>query len=247
MQAEQLSLFDDNHESPFTPCPFLGKKVVISGTFQQGHLSLRNTLLRLGATEVRYDKLQRNTHFLLTGDNPDTETINCWRMYIHDGYNIRRLSMQDLQNIQNGIYEPYQMPDEIIKELHITKEHLYWIAPEISSLKNLRQASPLSLNSTNVLYNKEIYVHHSILSQMPNLAQVLGCIGAYANTDIDDNTNCILTPKNLPQEICHTVEEYYNNSRTTQFNIPFIILEDLLYYLNQRTKNYPDDILSALL
>lgn len=247
MQAEQLSLFDNTNEPLFTPCPLLGKKVVVTGSFTQGRQSLRSTLLRLGASEVRYDKLQRNTHFFLTGDNPDIEAENSWRTYVHDGYNIRRISAEDLEKIQNGIYAPYQMPDEIIKELHITQEHLYWVAPEISSLKNLRQVSPISLDSNNVLYNLEIYIHHSILAQKPNLAQALGCLGAYANTDMDDNTNCILTPKDLPQEICRTVEEYYNNSHATQFNIPFLILEDLLRYLEQRAKDFPDEIFSALL
>ena len=73
MQAEQLSLFDDFDAAPTLPCPFLGRKVVATGTFPQSRQTLRSTLLKLGATEVRYDKLQRNTHFLLVGENPDPE------------------------------------------------------------------------------------------------------------------------------------------------------------------------------
>lgn len=247
MQAEQLSLFDDFDASPTLPCPFLGRKVVATGSFTQSRQALRSTLLKLGASEVRFDKLQRNTHFLLTGDCPDPEVINYWILYVHDGYNIRRLTAEDLQHIQGGDYSAYQMPEDMPKELHLTHEHVYWVAPEISGLKNTRQISPLALNTPDVLYGKEIFVHPSIMDSMPTLAQALGCLGAYANTEMADDTDCILIPKAMPQDICVAVEHYYNSSRATQFNIPFIILEDLQEYLQRRTLQFPDPILSNLI
>lgn len=247
MQAEQLSLFDDFDASPTIPCPFQGRKVVVTGSFQQSRQTLRSTLLKLGATEVRYDKLQRNTHFLLVGDAPDPEVINYWRLYVHDGYNIRRITAEDLQRIQGGSYAVYQMPEDMPKELHLTQEHLYWTAPEISGLKNTRLISPLALNSHDILYNKEIFVHTSIMDSMPTLAQALGCLGAYANTEMADDTDCILISQTMPKDICQAVEKYYNSSRATQFNIPFIILEDLLEFLQQRYSTYPDEVLGELL
>lgn len=247
MQAEQLSLFDDFDASPTLPCPFLGRKVVITGSFAQSRQALRSTLLKLGASEVRFDKLQRNTHFFLVGDCPDPEAINYWCLYVHDGYNICRLTAEDLLRIQNGNYSAYQMPEEMPKELHLTHEHLYWVAPEISGLKNTRQISPLALNTPDVLYGKEIFVHPSIMDSMPTLAQALGCLGAYANTEMADDTDCILIPKAMPQDISQDVERYYNSSRATQFNIPFIILEDLQEYLQRRTQQFPDPILSNLI
>jgi hypothetical protein len=247
MQAEQLSLFDDFDASPTLPCPFLGRKVVATGSFTQSRQALRSTLLKLGASEVRFDKLQRNTHFLLTGDCPDPEVINYWLLYVHDGYNIRRLTADDLQHIQGGDYSAYQMPEDMPKELHLTHEHVYWVAPEISGLKNTRQISPLALNTPDVLYGKEIFVHPSIMDSMPTLAQALGCLGAYANTEMDEMTDSILIPGSMPKAICRSIEEYYNASKATLFNIPFIILEDLITYIRERVTMFPDEAISQLL
>lgn len=246
MQAEQLSLFDDFNTPASIPSPFLGRRVVVTGTFSQSRQTLRSTLLKLGAAEVRYDKLQRGVHFLLAGENPVPDVISYWRLYVHDGYNIRCLSAEDLQRIQGGDYAAYQMPEEMAKDLHLTHEHLYWTAPEISSLKETRQVSPVSLDSMDVLYGKEIFVHRSIMESMPQLAQALGCLGAYASIEMSDDIDFILIPKDMPAEICDAVEDYYNSSRSTMFNVPFVILEDLLSYLQERIQRFPDEVLSQL-
>lgn len=246
MQAEQLSLFDDFNTPASIPSPFLGRRVVVTGTFSQSRQTLRSTLLKLGAAEVRYDKLQRGVHFLLSGENPVPDVISYWRLYVHDGYNIRRLSAEDLQRIQGGDYAAYQMPEEMAKDLHLTHEHLYWTAPEISSLKETRQVSPVSLDSMDVLYGKEIFVHRSIMESMPQLAQALGCLGAYASIEMSDDIDFILIPKDMPADICGAVENYYNSSRSTMFNVPFVILEDLLSYLQERIQRFPDEVLSQL-
>ena len=246
MQAEQLSLFDDFNTPASITSPFLGRRVVVTGTFSQSRQTLRSTLLKLGAAEVRYDKLQRGVHFLLSGENPVPDVISYWRLYVHDGYNIRRLSAEDLQRIQGGDYAAYQMPEEMAKDLHLTHEHLYWTAPEISSLKETRQVSPVSLDSMDVLYGKEIFVHRSIMESMPQLAQALGCLGAYASIEMSDDIDFILIPKDMPAEICGAVENYYNSSRSTMFNVPFVILEDLLSYLQERIQRFPDEVLSQL-
>lgn len=247
MQVEQLSLFDDFDTTPSLPCPFLGRKVTVTGSFTQGRQFMRSTLLRLGASEVNYDRLQRSTHFLLAGDNPNPEVINYWQLYVHDGYNIHMLSADDLMRIQGGDYAPYQMPEEMAKDLRLTSGHLYWVAPEISGLKNQRSVSPLALSAFDVLYNKEVFVHTSIMENHPNLAQAMGCLGAYANTEMADDTDCILMPFSMPRDICQTIEQYYNSSRATQFNTPFVILEDLLEFLKRRCSAYPDEVLGELL
>lgn len=247
MQAEQLSLFDDFDGVTHVPCPLLGRRVAVTGTFGQGRQSLRSMLLRLGASEVRYDKLQRNTNFLLVGDNPLSDVMGYLRLYVHDGYNIRTLSEHDLQLIQGGVYVPYQVPEELNKDLRLTMEHLYWTAPEIGGLKNNRCPSPLTLGSPSVLYGKEIYVHPALMQNIPVLPQLLGCLGAYANSEMADDTDCILIPRSMPREICNAVEEYYNQGRALQFNTPFIILEDLATYLSHRAKEYPDEAFLALL
>ena len=82
---------------------------------------------------------------------------------------------------------------------------------------------------------------------MPELAQALGCLGAYSNTEIDDDTDCILISHTMPKEICDAVETHYNKARATQFNTPFIILEDLIEYLKRRVAEFPDNTLSSLL
>lgn len=247
MQVEQLSLFDDFDPTPQVPCPFLGRRITITGTFSQGRQAMRSMLLRLGATEVRYDKLQRNTHFLIVGENPSQEVMGYQRLYVHDGYNIRTLAESDLQRIQAGEYAPYQMPEEVCKELHLTSGHLYWVAPEIEGLKNMRFRSPLLLDSPSVLYGREIFMHVSIMQQMPELAQAVGFLGAYANSEMAEDTDSILMPRSMPRDVCGEVEAYYNAGRATQFNIPFIILEDLIEYLNRRAAEFQDDTLACLL
>ena len=149
MTIEQLSFFDDLEMTPALQCPLIGRKVVVTGSFDQSRQVLRSTLMRLGASEVRYDKLQRNTHYLLVGETPDQEVINYWRLYVHDGYNICRIDAEDLRRIQNGDYTPYQTAEEITKQLHLTQEHVYWKAPEITTLKNTRAVSPIHFGSDN--------------------------------------------------------------------------------------------------
>lgn len=246
MQAEQLSFFDELDFSNAATCPFLGRKVAITGTFPLGRQALRSAILKLGASEVRYDKLQRTTHILLVGDSPNQEVLNYWRLYVHDGYNILRLKADDFRRISDGEYSAYQAPKEITKDLHITREHLYWKAPEIESLKNLRKISPIALDRSDILYSKEIFMHTSIMEEYPKLAQALGCLGAYANTEMAEDTDCILIPESMPDIVCQRVEEYYNASRATQFNTPFIILEDLLSFLEKRCTDFPDDVLHSL-
>lgn len=247
MQAEQLSLFGNGDDNVILPCPFLGRRIAVTGQFPQGRQALRAILLRMGATEVKFDKLQRNTHFLLVGEAPDRDVVNYLRLYVHDGYNIKQLSTLDLERIQAGEYGPYQAEEPMIKSLHLTREHLYWAAPEISGLKNIRQTSPLPLQEMDVLYGKEIFVHASILDHNPELAQLIGCLGGYANTEMADDTDCILMPVNMPSEVCRAVEQYYNAGRSMRFDTPFIVLEDLVTYLRQRIGRFPDNIMTGLM
>ena len=247
MQVEQLTLFDDLEMAPALQCPFVGRRVVVTGSFALGRQALRSSLLRMGAAEVKFDKLQRNAHFLLVGENPNEEALKYHRLYVHDGYNIMKLYADDLQRIQNGDYAPYQMPEEITKDLHLTEEHLFWKAPDIDGLKNQRLPSPVALDSLSVLYGREIYVHPSIMNDMPELAQLLGCMGAYANTEMDEMIDSILISTSMPVEICRSIEESYNASRATLFNIPFIILEDLMSYVRERAGGMQDEFFSNLL
>ncbi len=245
MQAEQLSLFGDTDFA--LPCPFLGRRVAVTGQFAPGRQALRSTLLRLGATEVKFDKLQRNTHFLLVGEAPDPDVINYWRLYVHDGFNIMQLTASDFQRIQSGDYSPYQVEETVAKNLHLTREHLYWTAPEVTGLKNIRQPSPLPLQDMDVLYGKEIFAHASLLDKQPELAQLIGCLGGYANTELADDTDCILMPSSMPQEVCQAVEQYYNSSRSVRFDTPFIVLEDLIAYLRERIARFPDSVMQELI
>ena len=247
MHAEQLSLFGENDIENALPCPFIGRKIAVTGSFAQGRQALRSILMRMGAAEVKFDKLQRSSHFLLAGESPDPDVINYWRLYVHDGYNIMRLSALDLARIQAGEYATYQMDEQVSKCLHLTREHLYWDAPEITGLKNIRQPSPVALKEMDKLYGREIFVHASILGKYPELAQLIGCLGGYANTEMADDTDCILMPSDMPKEVCTAVEKYYNAGRSMRFDTPFIILEDLLVYLRQHIERLPDSVMSELM
>lgn len=247
MHVEQLSLFDEFDLEHKELCPFLNRRVSVTGVFTLGRQALKSKLLKLGASDVRFDALQRNTHFLLVGEMPNEVVMDYWRMYVHDGFNIKLLSLADFEEIDKGRYAVYHTEEIVSKKLHLTKEHLYWNAPEIEGLKNTRPCSPFSLCSNHSLYGKEIYMHVSLVEQMHELPQLMGCIGAYVNTEIDEKTELIIMPKDMPAIICQCIEEYYNASRATQFNIPFVILEDLLSYLHERLVQIPEPFMKALL
>ena len=233
MKAEQLDLFGNAGFEEVQECPLKGRKVVVTGDFECGRQALRSTLLKLGAAEVKSDKPARGTHFMVVGDNPQVEAMNFLRLYRHDGYNIRILTALDIDRIKAGEYATYKMPEEMVKDLHLTREDVWFEMPDIASLKNERVSSPLDLHSKQApLYGLEIFVHGSIMTEHPELAQSIGNLGAYANNCMDDDTDAIVIPKSMPRDICREVESFYNNSRSTAFNTPFIILEDLLGYIN---------------
>ncbi len=234
MSVQQMDLFNDAGVSVSVPCPFAGRKVVLTGDFPRGRQHMRSVLLRLGAADVRFDKPQRSTHFLVVGDNPQQDTMEYYRLYRHDGYNMRLLTLGDVQSIQDGNYVDYQVPEETGKRLHLSKEEVYWSPASISGHKSERLASPLTLDGMSVLYGREIFVHESISSAFPGLCQDIGNLGGYANNVMSDDIDSIVVPASLPRVVLQYVEDFYNASRAQQFNIPFIILEDLLEYLKKR-------------
>ena len=231
--VEQLDFFSDIEMEHAPKCPITGREVVLAGDFPQGRQAMRSTLLKLGAAKIKYDRPSRSTHIIVVGDNAPTEIINYARLYHHDGYNIQMLSPSDIQHIQVGNYTPYHIPEQMVKDLRITPEIVWWEMPEIANLKTQRAASPIDLYATPApLYGKELFVHESIFESMPTLFQEIGNRGAYANITIDDETDAIVIPRSLPKEICQAIEDYYNNSKSTTFNIPFVILEELIEYLS---------------
>ena len=234
MSEQQLDLFSQAEIPQSTPCPIMGRRVVVAGDFPRGRQNMKSTLLRLGATDVRFDKPQRITHFLVIGDNPPADTMEYYRLYKHDGYNIRLLHLQDIQSIQDGNYGEYQVPETVVKQLHLDRDQVYWTPASISGHKSERLASPLALDSMSELYGREIFLHPSISAIHPQLCQQIGNLGGYANDAMADDTDSIVVPASLPREILQEVEDYYNASRAQQFNIPFIILEDLLQYIENR-------------
>lgn len=231
---EQLDLFAEMQFESRMECPLKGRRVTVTGRFPRNRQQLTSTLKRLGAKEVKWDNLSRGAHFLLVGDEPDGETMNYWQLYRHDGYEAKRITIEDLQKIQDGVYAPYQLSEgDVRKQLHLLKEDIWWKAPQISGLKSQRQDSPLALDGMDVLYGREIFVHPGITALYPTLRQDIGNLGGYANAEMSDEIDSIVIPEALPQEIITAIEDYYNKSRSQQFNIPFIILEDLMEYLDK--------------
>lgn len=234
MPAQQMDLFSEVGIEESLPCPLKGRRVVVTGDFPRGRQNMKGTLLRLGAADVRFDKPQRSTHFLVVGDNPPEDTMQYYRLYRHDGYGMRLLGLADVQAIQDGNYSDYQVPETVEKRLLLNRDEVYWTPASISGHKSERLASPLVLDGLSVLYGREIYVHESVSAAYPLLCQGIGDLGGYANNVMSDDIDSIVVPDSLPREVLQDVEDFYNASRAQQFNIPFIILEDLLGYLEWR-------------
>lgn len=222
MQYELFSDADFRQESPFAQ-----RSVCLLGTFSMPLRSLQKRLLELGA-DVR-PGLSRGLHYAVLGKEVPADAKERLQQLAYHGYRPRVLSESDLNDVFKGHYSPYAVPEQTAKDLRLTLQHY--------------QNSRLCFDSSmNPLYMKELYLPSDV---SPDLYQMLGNRGIYANSYIDDTTDVLVISDNSLQNLqkgetdehLGYIEKQYNQSRSQAFRFTMTSEGELLAWLGEKRKS----------
>lgn len=215
MQYELFSDDDFQQEAPFT-----GRSVCLLGSVPK---PLRQKILALGA-DIKQG-LSRNVHYVVLGKDASASSLEQLRQLAFNGYNPKVLNENDLESILGGSYSSYAVPEQISKSLRLTFQHY--------------RDSRLSYDGgMNPLYTKELYLAPDT---RPELYQMLGNRGIYANAYIDDTTDVLVISdaslhrlqEGQTDESLHYIEQQYNQSRAQAFRYVMTSEGELLAWLNK--------------
>ena len=215
MQYELFSDDDFQQEAPFT-----GRSVCLLGSVPK---PLRQKILALGA-DIKQG-LSRNVHYVVLGKDASASSLEQLRQLAFNGYNPKVLNEGDVESILQGHYSSYAVPEQISKSLRLTFQHYL--------------DSRLSYDGgMNPLYTKELYL---ATDTRPELYQMLGNRGIYANAYIDDTTDVLVISdaslhrlqEGQTDESLHYIEQQYNQSRAQAFRYVMTSEGELLAWLNK--------------
>jgi hypothetical protein len=213
MQYELFSDADFRQATPFTE-----RSVCLLGSVPK---SLQQRIVALGANIKQ--GLSRNVHYVVLGRNASADAAENLRQLAYNGYTPKVLNENDIEDILQGHYSPYIVPEQITKDLHLTLQHY---------LNNQFRYE----GSMNPLYTKELYLAPDVPA---DLYQMLGNRGVYANTYIDDTTDVLVISdaslKRLHEgqtdDSLRYIEQQYNQSRAQAFRFPMTSEGELLSWL----------------
>ena len=219
MQYELFSEADLQQETPFTR-----RSVCLLGTFHIASKTLRQKLQALGA-DIKQG-LSRGLHYVVLGKDVPADALESLQQLTFHGYQPKVLNENDLENILQGHYTPYFVPEQTSKDLHLTLRH--YLSAQVHYDDVL-----------NPLYMKELYLAPDVKA---DLYQMLGNQGIYANAYIDDTTDVIVITDNSLQHLregqtddsLHDIEQYYNQSRAQTFRFRMTSEGELLAWLKGR-------------
>lgn len=219
MQFEFFSEADFQQETPFTR-----RSVCLLGRFHIAPKALRQKLQTLGA-DIKQG-VNRNLHYVVLGEDAPADALEYLQQLAYHGYQPRMLSENDLEDILQGHYSPYTVPEQTGKNLHLTLRH--YLSAQVNYDESL-----------NPLYMKELYLAPDV---QPELYQKLGNQGVYANAYIDDTTDVLVLSDNSLQHLreggtddsLHYIEQQYNQSRAQTFRFSLTSEGDLLTWLKNR-------------
>jgi hypothetical protein len=222
MQYELFNDTDFQQETPFTQ-----RSVCLLGTFHVTTKTLQKKLLALGA-EVKQG-LSRNLHYVVMGRDVPADAMEHLQQLAFHGYQPKVLDENDLDNILQGHYSHYFVPEQTPKDLHLTIRHY------LSARFNYDE-------NENPLYMKELYLAPDTETPQAELYQMLGNRGIYANAYIDDTTdgiiisNCSLQHLRDGQsdESLHYIEQQYNQSRAQAFRYRLTSEGEILAWIKNR-------------
>jgi len=216
MQYELFSDADFRQETPFT-----GRTVCLIGSFRSASKTLQKKLQTIGA-EIKQG-LSRNLHYVVMGKDVSADSLSSLQGLVYNGYTPKVLSESDLDDILEGHYSPYTVPEQITKNLHLTLSH--YLAGQLSYE-----------GSMNPLYMKELYLAPDVAGE---LYQMLGNRGIYANAYIDDTTDALVISNASLQRLrdgqtddsLRYIEHLYNQSRAQTFRYRMTSEGELLGWL----------------
>ena len=215
MQYELFSDADFQQETPFT-----SRSVCLLGSMPK---SSRQRILALGA-EIK-QSLSRNVHYVVLGKDASASSLEQLGQLVYNGFSPKVLSEADLEDILQGHYSPYVVPEQISKDLHLTLQHY---------LNSRLQYE----DKGNPLYMKELF----LAPDTPvDLYQMLGNRGIYANAYIDDTTDVIvISDKSLQHlkdgvsdDTLRYIEQQYNQSRAQAFRYVMTSEGELIEWLKK--------------
>ena len=218
MQYELFSDADFRQETPFT-----GRSVCLLGGVPK---SMQHRIQALGA-EIKQG-LSRNLHYVVLGKCTSVEDMERLAQLAYNGYNPKVLNENDLEDILQGHYSPYIVPEQRKKDLHLTLRHYL----------NARLQYD---DRMNPLYTKELYLPPDTDAPQAELYQMLGNRGVYANAYIDDTTDVIVISngslKHLQEgqtdESLRYIEQQYNQSRAQAYRSVMTSEGELLEWLKK--------------
>ena len=203
MQYELFSDADFQQESPFS-----GRSVCLLGSIPK---STQQKILAHGA-EIKQG-LSRNVHYVVVGKNASSDSLEYLQQLAYNGYNPKVLSENDLENIFQGHYSSYVVPEQIKKDLHLTLQHYL--------------DSRLSFEGgKNPLYMKELYLAPDTEMPQTELYQMLGNRGVYANS-------LRHLQEGKTDDTLRYIEQQYNQSRAQAFRFVMTSETELLAWLKQ--------------
>lgn len=225
--GSQFSLFGDADFA--ADSPLKGRVVCILGTFRQPAKKIQQFFTALGADCRLSTKVSRNVHYVLVGRGAPADQLDYIRTLEYHGYCPRVLSQEGLDDMMQGHRSQYSVPAEISKNLHLTPSHY--------SNCRLRYGS----SPGNPLYTRELFVAPDTVTPQPQLYQLLGDNGIYANPYIDDTTDVIVISDatlsrlhdGLRDDTMRTIEASYNASRSQTFRYVMTCESELLGWLER--------------
>ena len=239
---QQTSLFDGHKQNVFTD-----RRICITGNAGNKSL-LKKRLLEVNASQVDYNILTKSTHYLITGESPDNETMKRLTLYQHDGFLIKLLTLEDVDRIFAGHTEGYETDINITKHLKLTREHYYWEPPALKgndedSVKRVSSPLPYDYpNTLNPIVRKEIFVPGDGNEKRTCLLrQIIGNLGAYANREFFQETELIMLSETSfralmdgeENDVLQLIEKTYNQSKSNVFNYQFTNETDFLCWLEK--------------
>lgn len=219
MQYELFSDTDFQQETPFTR-----RSVCLLGNFRIASKVLQKKLQALGA-DIK-PGLSRNLHYVVLGRDVPAEALEHLQQLAFHGYQPKELSESDLDDILQGHYSPYIVPEQTSKNLHLTLRHYL--------------SSQLHYDGgENPLYMEELYLPPDT---QESLYQMLGNLGIYANAYIDETTDIIVLSdrslqhlrEGLSDDTLRYIEQQYNQSRAQTFRFRMTSEGELLTWIKNR-------------
>lgn len=227
---KDLSCADPNN-------PFYDRKVVITGVFDCDRKKLAAKLKSMGADiDV---SITKRTHYVVIGKDPGPGKIQKIDKLIHDGYPIKALYQNDLDNIFSGKYEGYCMEKEVKKNLKLTYEHY------------VKHHITFPDDCSNIIASKELFFGKGFEGDFNVFNQITGNLGAAGdNICIYPETNiCVLSNSTLQKlrdgvsdETIEYIENFYNSNKSIEFALTFLSEQEILDFCKVRCDKCKDSV-----